>query len=169
MSNLQQALIDVGYQPSRRNISKQDREQRLLKRLARAAIFPITKPRKIEVQRAGGFVRVCYQGKPEECFWLHRRRSGATVEPHLSGCVRVGKEALVNGCASRFSLLSKSSFNSRMSELNFAWSFSNCICRHNASIFSVSAGVMGVPFWVDLKKLYSRWEYKSPPNSATRA
>ena len=33
MSNLQKALMNVGYRPSQKNTSKQFREQRLLKRL----------------------------------------------------------------------------------------------------------------------------------------
>lgn len=66
MSNLQQALTQVGFQPSKKT-------KATLEQLIDDVITPITKPAKtrvIQVQRAGGFVKARWHGEPNCVFGI---------------------------------------------------------------------------------------------------
>ena len=78
MSTMQQALQDVGLEPTktrqtirRHNMARFGTEEKpTLATIVDAVFAPITKTRKIQVQRAGGFYRARYAGRPTTCFAL---------------------------------------------------------------------------------------------------
>lgn len=61
MSTLEQALQGVGYK-------QVTRTKPSLASIVDAVMTPITKARKIQVQKAGGFYRARYAGRPTSCF-----------------------------------------------------------------------------------------------------
>lgn len=63
MSNLSEALKGVGFKPT-------PQRKPTLRAIARAVLAPITRKRKLIVQKAGGFVRVRWEGQKNNCFGL---------------------------------------------------------------------------------------------------
>jgi len=67
MSTMQQALMEVGFQPRLRTLRRAAERERL-ETVVDEVIAPITKPRKIQVQRAGGHYKARWEGESACCF-----------------------------------------------------------------------------------------------------
>lgn len=77
MSTIQEALQDVGYKPPtrrqmrRHNINLFATEERpTIEKIIDRVIDPITRPLKVQVQRAGGYYRARFEGRQISCFGL---------------------------------------------------------------------------------------------------
>lgn len=73
MSVMQEALQSVGYQPRMRPHDMRRMQERqavtaLLEKAIDEVLAPITRPVRVQVQKAGGFVKVRYAGQKICCF-----------------------------------------------------------------------------------------------------